>query len=142
LRERYLVYATLSFKKTGITLVGQQIQRIETATNKPVDASLVFDRSHFESATMHDVVLQREILGLFFAQLEQVRERVNLGPISEDDAKFLAHTLRGAASAVGALELEKIGTKWEKQQPNSRDLKLNIAAAEGRLRAAVHSYLI
>jgi HPt (histidine-containing phosphotransfer) domain-containing protein len=129
-------------KNIGKRCVGQQTQRLETAILPPVDVPMVFDRSHFESATMYDVVLQREILGLFFAQLEQVRERVNLGPISESDAAFLAHTLRGAASAVGATELEKIGTKWEKLQPNLIDLRQNIAAAEGRFRAAVQSYHI
>jgi HPt (histidine-containing phosphotransfer) domain-containing protein len=122
--------------------VGQQLLKSDFANFDKVQVPLVFDSEHFESATMHDVVLQREILGLFFVQLEQVRERVNSGPFSEEEAKFLAHTLRGAASAVGATELEKIGTKWEKQQPNNIDLKLNIAAAEGRLRAAVQAYFI
>jgi HPt (histidine-containing phosphotransfer) domain-containing protein len=126
----------------GTFNVGQQLLKSELEAFSVVQTPSVFDRSHFESATMHDVVLQREILGLFFAQLEQVRERINLGPVSDDDARFLAHTLRGAASAVGASELEKIGMKWEKQQPNYIDLKLNIAAAEGRLRAAIQNYLI
>jgi HPt (histidine-containing phosphotransfer) domain-containing protein len=129
-------------QETGIFSVGHQVLRAKNSAGDLPLVPAVFDKSHFENATMHDVVLQREILGLFFVQLEQVRERVNMGPVSEEDAKFLAHTLRGAASAVGAMELEKIGTKWEKIQPNHADLKFNIAAAEGRLRAAVQPYLI
>jgi hypothetical protein len=105
-------------------------------------ASVVFDRERFEANTMHDSVLQCEILGLFLAQLVQMRARLTEGAVSVEDSKFLGHTLRGAAAAVGALEFEDMGANWEKLTASDADLTRMINAAEVRFRQAIASYNI
>jgi HPt (histidine-containing phosphotransfer) domain-containing protein len=104
--------------------------------------SVAFDQQRFEANTMHDIVLQREILGLFLAQLAQMRARLAEDAVSVEDSKFLGHTLRGAAAAVGALEFENMGANWEKLTANDADLTQMINSVEVRFRQAIASYNI
>ena len=89
----------------------------------------VFDRALFARNTMQDEILQKEILELFFNQLATIRARVEQGPISAEESKFLAHTLRGAAAAVGAKKIETIAGKWEAKSSTSAKLRLEISRA-------------
>ena len=89
----------------------------------------VFDREMFACNTMQDEILQKEILGLFFSQLATVRARLEQGPVSAEESKFLAHTLRGAAAAVGARKIETIAAKWEAKSGTSAKLRLEISRA-------------
>ena len=89
----------------------------------------VFDREVFQRNTMQDAILQQEILELFFNQLAAVRARLEQGPVSVEDSKFMAHTLRGAAAAVGAKKIETIAAKWEVKSSTSAKLRLEISRA-------------
>jgi HPt (histidine-containing phosphotransfer) domain-containing protein len=62
---------------------------------------------------MDDVDLQREVIGLFRAQVAETKERIKFGSISSEDRKFLSHNLRGAAAAVGAVQIEELAKTWE-----------------------------
>jgi hypothetical protein len=62
---------------------------------------------------MDDINLQREVIGLFRAQVAETKERIKMGAISPEDRKFLSHNLRGAAAAVGALQIEELAKTWE-----------------------------
>ena len=73
----------------------------------------VFDRVRFAHSTMDDVDLQREVIGLFRTQVAETKQRIKLGSISSEDRKFLSHNLRGAAAAVGALQIEELAKTWE-----------------------------
>ena len=87
----------------------------------------VFDREMFARNTMQDEILQKEILELFFTQLATIRARVEQGPVSTEESKFMAHTLRGAAAAVGAKKIETIAAKWEAKSSTSAKLRLDIS---------------
>lgn len=73
----------------------------------------VFDRVRFAQSTMDDIALQCEVIGLFRAQVAETKERIKLGSISSHDRKFLSHNLRGAAAAIGALQIEELAKTWE-----------------------------
>jgi HPt (histidine-containing phosphotransfer) domain-containing protein len=73
----------------------------------------VFDRVRFGQSTMDDIDLQREVIGLFRAQVAETKERIKFGSISSEDRKFLSHNLRGAAAAVGAVQIEELAKTWE-----------------------------
>lgn len=74
---------------------------------------IVFSRERLAYSTMDDTGLQREVLGLFMAQLQETRNQLKTIIISSHDRKFLSHNLRGAASAVGALQIEELARSWE-----------------------------
>ena len=68
-----------------------------------------FDRSILVHHTMEDAALAGEVLALFEAQLKRLEELDWAGL----DLKFEMHTLRGAAAAVGALQLEALASQWQ-----------------------------
>jgi HPt (histidine-containing phosphotransfer) domain-containing protein len=71
-----------------------------------------FDRDHFERQTFGDQGLQKEIIALFLAQIAD--SRVNLAsPMTNSSWRFLTHTLKGAASAVGATQFAVLAAQWE-----------------------------
>ena len=74
---------------------------------------MVFDRDRLGYSTMNDRALQREVLGLFGDQLQETRDKLKTKIVSAQDRKFLSHNLRGAASAVGALQIEELARSWE-----------------------------
>jgi hypothetical protein len=73
----------------------------------------VFDCDRFVMSTMDDADLQREVIGLFVEQVDETCTRLTGGSISAEDRKFLSHNLRGAAAAVGALQIEELAKSWE-----------------------------
>ncbi len=126
-------------------MVGQsnrQLNQLHTPSPAMADEALVFDRLRFETNTMFDLALQCEILGLFHAQIEQIQSRLSQGVLSAEDNKFLGHTLCGASSSVGALELEDIGTNWTHLVNAGYDLSKNLKLADERFRRATQSYKI
>lgn len=79
--------------------------------------------------TMHDPKLQKEILHLFSAQLATIRARVAQGPIPVPEAKMMAHTLLGAATAIGASKIAAIASKWHQTPRSSPQLRLELGRA-------------
>jgi HPt (histidine-containing phosphotransfer) domain-containing protein len=75
-----------------------------------VDSS--FDREHFERQTFGDRSLQREIIGLFLAQVANSRNTL-IEPMTTSAWRYLTHTLKGAASAVGATQIAALASEWE-----------------------------
>jgi HPt (histidine-containing phosphotransfer) domain-containing protein len=90
----------------------------------------VFDFDRFAANTMNDDALQREVMGLFLDQVKAAKARLREGTLSAYDSKFLGHTLRGAAAAVGAGEIEEIGASWEKMACDVPKLALALEVAE------------
>jgi HPt (histidine-containing phosphotransfer) domain-containing protein len=107
----------------------------------PVSELVVFDRQQFESSTMYDLSLQREILGMFFGQLDQVLVQLGNGPLTPEESKFMAHTLRGAAAALGALEVQKLTSDWAMQIKDQAGLRLKLVDAKSHYQQAVTRYL-
>jgi Hpt domain len=99
-----------------------------------------FDKKQFETATLDDAALQAEILGLFDDQLKAMQDKLALGPLGLDDCKFLGHTLRGSAAAVGALEIEALAAVCEKSFEDQSEFSAGFTAAVDRFRQATQRY--
>jgi HPt (histidine-containing phosphotransfer) domain-containing protein len=79
----------------------------------------IFDVAFFEHCTMGDKHLMIELIGLFKSQIEKTENE--LTEISSDAKwRFLAHTLKGAASAIGAVEIETLASSWENRPAPKR----------------------
>ncbi len=83
----------------------------EDALSRPVDLS------HLSRQTMGDRDLEREVLQLFVRQAEAVRGRIVEAEL--DERLFLAHGLKGAASAIGAFAIAGCAAEIE-SRPTSR----------------------
>ena len=105
-------------------------------------AKAILDRGHFEANTMYDVALQREILEIFLIQVDEMRNRLISEDVSVPDIKFLGHTLRGAAAAIGAAEFEALGKKLEKRGGDPHRFAKLMLAAEKAFREAVRPYKV
>ena len=98
----------------------------------------VFDRELFEMTTMNDLKLQVEVLELFSTQLSLVRKTLSQTRLDLQDSKFMSHSLRGAASAVGANEIEDLASQWEQMSLDQKTLaeRFETAAREFQLATA------
>jgi HPt (histidine-containing phosphotransfer) domain-containing protein len=81
---------------------------------------VVFDCGILESSTMNDRGLQIEVLGMFRTQLSDVIRQLD-DCLPETDWRFVAHTLRGTAAAVGATEIAVLAEGWQAGRPLSSD---------------------
>jgi hypothetical protein len=99
-----------------------------------------FDAKQFETATLEDTALQVEILGLFDEQLKAMQDKLVVGRLDPADCKFVGHTLRGSAAAVGALEIEALALSFEKSSDNGADFLNAFSAAIDRFRLATEAY--
>lgn len=89
--------------------------------NVSSEAAPALDLQHLNTNTFGDRLLRAEILALFSAQIEQSRSHLQ-SAASAQDWRFLTHTLKGAASAVGAIEFAELAGRWEAEGlPESRD---------------------
>lgn len=100
-----------------------------------------FDLAHFEATTMHDLTLQVEILMLFNQQLDSVAKKLEAGELAGPDRKFLGHTLRGSAAAVGAIEIEALAQVWEAAASDQSSLLKKLNFAITRFREATAHYI-
>ena len=90
----------------------------------------------FIVSTMGERSLQLEVIALFQAQLATVANRD-----LKSDVKFMAHTLRGAALALGADEIAAIALLLEDQKCSSTELAAHLEQATARFNTAVHRIL-
>jgi hypothetical protein len=121
--------------------VGRQIQETSNPQVFVGAEPWVFDQPQFEASTMSDSALQREILGLFFDQVVEALDRLKLGPLSADEIKFMGHTLRGAAAAIGAIEIEKLAADFGRGSHEHATFEAGLVGAIERYRKATQSYL-
>lgn len=63
--------------------------------------------------TFGDEALKGEVIALFRKQLTQAREQI-AAAATASDWRFVMHTLKGAAAAVGALQFAALAQEWEK----------------------------
>ncbi len=73
----------------------------------------VFDRAHLARYTLDSPDLEREIVGLFVAQLPSILDRLFTAK-SGEDWRFATHTLKGSAQAIGAAKIGDFALKLEK----------------------------
>ncbi|MGY4307407.1 HPt (histidine-containing phosphotransfer) domain-containing protein [Bradyrhizobium sp. USDA 4369] len=79
------------------------LQRIEWMPSPPLvpdDGPISLDL--LRRMTLGDADLEREVLGMFSSQAVRLLERLQVMP---EDAAAVAHTLKGSARAIGALDV-------------------------------------
>jgi HPt (histidine-containing phosphotransfer) domain-containing protein len=102
------------------------MQRGNTAAHSTSDngafaasKQIVFDVAFFEHCTMGDKQLMAELIDLFKSQIEKTSTSL-MEVTSEADWRFHTHTLKGAAAAVGAVEIETLASAWENRKAPKR----------------------
>ena len=110
--------------------MGKHLKIVEQFSDTPKTELTAFDRSVLMHHTMDDAALATEVLALFEAQLQRL-EGLDWAKL---DLPFEMHTLRGAAAAVGAMQLQHIA---DKGNPDSGDFETEVKAAIKVFRAKV-----
>lgn len=77
-----------------------------------VGVSAPIDRQHLERYTLGSPELEREILGLFVAQLPLSIEQLRFA-VTDREWQVAAHTIKGSARAVGAGEVARLALDAE-----------------------------
>ncbi len=89
--------------------------RTQTQHTAPALADVV-DTAHLARYTMGDEALERELLRMFAVQAEELLS--NLEKATEKDAwRLAAHTLKGAARAIGAFPIAEEAARLERLSP-------------------------
>ena len=97
-----------------------QVATNRSKRTKPVPVT--FDRSHLAQYTMESPELEREIVGLFVAQLPAILDRLQNGG-SRADWRIATHTLKGSALAIGACKIGDLAKKLEPVNSPGQDAK-------------------
>lgn len=77
------------------------------------EAADPIDHAHLARYTLGDLLLEREILGLFLAQLPLTIESLRFAA-TDRDWQIAAHTLKGSCRAVGAWQIATLAQQAEK----------------------------
>ena len=77
------------------------------------DALPPIDRVHLSRYTLGSLTLEREILGLFLAQLPLSIEQLRFAA-TDREWQIAAHTIKGSAKAVGARHVARIAVDAER----------------------------
>lgn len=77
-----------------------------------VGGAAPIDRQHLERYTLGSPELEREILGLFVAQLPLSIEQLRFA-VTDREWQVAAHTIKGSARAVGAGEVARLALDAE-----------------------------
>jgi HPt (histidine-containing phosphotransfer) domain-containing protein len=87
-------------------------QAAASKSGRTKSVPVIFDRSHLAQYTMDSPELEREIVGLFVAQLPAILDRLQNG-YSREDWRIATHTLKGSALAIGACQIGDLARKLE-----------------------------
>jgi len=87
-------------------------QAAASKSGRTKSVPVIFDRSHLAQYTLDSPELEREIVGLFVAQLPAILDRLQNGD-SREDWRIAAHTLKGSALAIGACKIGDLARKLE-----------------------------
>lgn len=102
--------------------------------------TLPVDRAHLARYTLGDPVLEREVLGLFIAQIPLTVESLKFAA-SDRDWYMAAHSLKGSARAVGAWKLAGLAQQAEKLGRMGGGASSGVVARIEEASAEVEAYL-
>jgi HPt (histidine-containing phosphotransfer) domain-containing protein len=88
------------------------VQAAASKSGRAKSVPVIFDRSHLAQYTLDSPELEREIVGLFVAQLPAILDRLQNGD-SREDWRVATHTLKGSALAIGACKIGDLARKLE-----------------------------
>jgi HPt (histidine-containing phosphotransfer) domain-containing protein len=117
------------------------LQRIEWMPSPPLvpdDGPISLDL--LRRMTLGDTALEREVLGMFSTQAVRLLERLQVLP---EDAAAVAHTLKGSARAVGALDVADAaeGLETALREGDAADALAWLGTAVAQARAAISDML-
>jgi HPt (histidine-containing phosphotransfer) domain-containing protein len=92
--------------------MGKVAQVMTSKPGRGKARQVIFDRAHLAQYTMDCPELEREIVGLFVAQLPAILDRL-LHVSSGADWRIATHTLKGSALAIGACRIGDLAKKLE-----------------------------
>ena len=102
----------------------------------------VFDRDHLGRYTMGCPELERELIALFLDQLPDLTRQLE-GSFEDEDWKYVTHTLKGSARAIGAMMIADLAECLEEQGPHAAEsvrfgtiIKLKAAISAFRIEVA------
>jgi HPt (histidine-containing phosphotransfer) domain-containing protein len=91
------------------------------------DIMPALDVLFLNNATFDDISLRSEIISLFRQQLATLADQFTV-PLDQSSWAYLTHTLKGSASAVGAMQLAAMADQWEAGAfPHSASARSNYA---------------
>jgi HPt (histidine-containing phosphotransfer) domain-containing protein len=107
------------------------------------DEAVPVDHAHLSRYTLGDARLEREILGLFLAQLPLTIESLRFAT-TDRDWQIAAHTLKGSCRAVGAWQIANLAQEAERiaggADVEAREAVLDaIDHASARVESYVHT---
>lgn len=83
------------------------------AAHRAVEDVVPLDVAFLVHSTFGDDALKGEIVALYRKQLAQAREMI-ASAATASDWRFVMHTLKGASSAVGAMQFAFLADEWER----------------------------
>lgn len=98
------------------------VQAAASKSGRTKSVPVIFDRSHLAQYTLDSPELEREIVGLFVAQLPAILDRLQNGD-SREDWRVATHTLKGSALAIGACKIGDLARKLEPVNSPEQDAK-------------------
>ena len=98
------------------------VQAAASKSGRTKSVPVIFDRSHLAQYTLDSPELEREIVGLFVAQLPAILDRLQNGD-SREDWRVATHTLKGSALAIGACKIGDLARKLETVNSPEQDAK-------------------
>lgn len=99
----------------------------------------ILDRDHLERYTMGCPDLERELIHLFLDQVPDLTRQLESG-LGADDWKFVTHTLKGSARAIGAVIIAELAQRLEEIGPDADNHERFETIV--RLKAAVSAFRI
>jgi HPt (histidine-containing phosphotransfer) domain-containing protein len=123
--------------------VGKTSRAIADNAVKTISDCIALDADYLNRVTFGDLSLRSELIDLFLAQVAATTIKLPL-TCRPDDWRFTAHSLRGAAAAIGAQEIAALCTHWEEAgMPRDiaarQDCAVLLQAAEARFRDALQT---
>jgi HPt (histidine-containing phosphotransfer) domain-containing protein len=98
------------------------------------------DRAHLGRYTLGCPKLEREILGLFLAQLPLSIEQLRFS-VTDREWQIAAHTIKGSARAVGAWHVGRLAFEAEKMPGDGEDERAQMLDALEEAFEAVQTYV-
>ncbi|WP_159730065.1 Hpt domain-containing protein [Methylosinus sp. Ce-a6] len=85
----------------------------DSSEGSPEASGPAIDWAYLARQTMDDVELERELLALFTTQAGAFGGRLAAAAGADKERRDLAHTLKGAARAIGAFSLGQAAEEYE-----------------------------
>lgn len=119
----------------------RQVQSRRHVSHFAIGKLLALDVRQLDSCTMGDRALQLEIIDLFMDQLTGAQKKLSVAKFQVDEAKYMGHTLRGAALSIGAVEIAAIAAGWDELAFEQAELRRLLKQAAVRFKAAAGEFL-